>query len=161
MVFFQFQFLIKNVPNIILNRIQPVVALDRQAVSLILRIEIKPEIALKLVIAREYYVYLFARVYFVSEISPRNTFQLLQLIHHVRAQDFAIFVAAKEIWQIVLVAFVYRLQPFCGDGRIPFLELVHASKYAKILKIRIIYHDKKFSLVLVHINKIPFKACNR
>ena len=135
MVFFQFQFLIKNVPNIILDRIQPVVALDRQAVSLILRIEIKPEIALKLVIAREYYVYLFTRVYFVSEISPRNTFQLLQLIHHVRAQDFPVFRTRQKIRQVVLVAFVYGLQPFCRDRRISLLELIYASKYAKILKI--------------------------
>ena len=58
MVFFQLQFLVKDVPDIVLDRIQPVVALHRQTVRLILRIKIKPEIALKLVVARENYVYL-------------------------------------------------------------------------------------------------------
>ena len=160
MVFFQFQFFVKDVPNIILDRVQPVVTLYSQTVRLVLRIEIKPEIPLKLVVTREYYVYLLARIDFVAEIRPRYTFQRLQLVHHVRAQDFAVFVAAEEIWQVVLVAFVYRLQPFCRNGWIPFLEFVRASKYTKILKIRIVYRNKKFSFILVHINKILFEADN-
>ena len=160
MVFFQFQFLVKDVPNVVLDRVQPVVAFYSQTVRLVLRIEIKSEITLKLVVACEYYVYLLTRVDFVTKISPRYTFQCLQLVHHVRTQDFTVFVAAEEIWQVVLVAFVYGLQPFCCNGWIPFLEFVRTSKYTKILKIRIVYHNKKFSFILVHINKILFEADN-
>lgn len=154
-VFLQLQLLVEDVPDVVLNRVQPVVALDRQAVRLVLRVEIKPEIALEFVVAREHYVYLLARVDFVAEIRPRYALQRLQLVHHVRTQDFAVFVAAEKIRQVILVAFVRRLQPFRGDGRIPLGKLVRASKYAKILKIRIVYRNKEFSLVLFHMNKIP------
>ena len=154
MVFFQFQFLVKNVSDVVLDRVQPVVTLYCQTVRLILWIEIKPEVTLKLVVTREHYVYLLTRVDFVAEIRPRYALQRLQLVHHVRAQDFAVFVAAEEIRQVVLVAFVYGLQPFRGDGRIPLGKLVRASKYAKILKIRIVYSNEEFSLILVHMNKI-------
>ena len=76
-VFFEPELLVKHVPDIVLDRVEPVVALDSQAVGLILRIEIKPKIALELVVAREHYVYLLARVDFVAEIRSRYTLQRL------------------------------------------------------------------------------------
>jgi hypothetical protein len=72
-------------------------------------------------------------------------------------EDLAVFIAANQVRQVVLVAFLDGLQPFGSRCRISLLKVVLRAKYAKILKIRIVYGDKEFLFFLIHINMILTK----